>query len=501
SSWKVTPWAPSSASRCTDSTGSSGLRVASPNGSRPSQPTVHRPKVNLSSGVGVRDCVIACSRRSRRASLIRKRGIQIPPPNLLLRGRRRYPHLAGPPEPSREPTEGTRMSPTAARIVIGVDSSTQSTKALAVDVDSGAVVGQGRAAHTVSGGAGRESDPEQWWEALVTALEQTGYADAAQAVAIGGQQHGLVTLDEKGAPVRPALLWNDVRSAPQAQALVRRFGAPWWAQRTGSVPGASFTIAKWAWLRENEPEAADRVAAIRLPHDYLTERLTGTATTDRGDASGTGWWTPQGYATQLLDEVGLASSMLPRVVEPGQPAGQVRAAGSGTGRGSAVPLREGTLVGAGTGDNMAAALGLGLEPGVPVLSLGTSGTVYAVTRGRPTDPSGTVAGFADALGAWLPLACTLNCTLAVDRIASLLSLDRQAVEPGGSAVVLPYFDGERTPNLPFASGLLTGLRHDTTPGQLLQAAYDGAAYSLLAALDDVLRAGGEELAADTPLLL
>ncbi|HEU5426379.1 MAG TPA: xylulokinase [Actinocrinis sp.] len=393
------------------------------------------------------------------------------------------------------------MSPTAARIVIGVDSSTQSTKALAVDVDSGAVVGHGRAAHTVSGGAGRESDPQQWWEALVTALEQTGCAETAQAVAIGGQQHGLVTLDGKGTPVRPALLWNDVRSAPQARALVERFGAPWWAQRTGSVPGASFTIAKWAWLREHEPEAADRVTAIRLPHDYLTERLTGEATTDRGDASGTGWWTPQGYDTELLGHVGLTASMLPQVVEPGQPAGRVRAAASGTGRGSAIPLREGTLVGAGTGDNMAAALGLGLEPGVPVLSLGTSGTVYAVTRGRPTDPSGTVAGFADALGAWLPLACTLNCTLAVDRIAALLNLDRQAVEPGGSAVVLPYFDGERTPNLPFASGLLTGLRHDTTPGQLLQAAYDGAAYSLLAALDDVLRAGGEKLAADTPLLL
>ena len=393
------------------------------------------------------------------------------------------------------------MSPTAARIVIGVDSSTQSTKALAVDVDSGAVVGQGRAAHTVSGGAGRESDPEQWWEALVTALEQTGYADAAQGVAIGGQQHGLVALDEKGVPVRPALLWNDVRSAQQAEALVERFGAQWWAQRIGSVPTASFTNAKWAWLRENEPEAADRVAAIRLPHDYLTERLTGSATTDRGDASGTGWWTPEGYDTELLGQIGLSPSLLPQVVPPGQPAGQVRAARSGTGRGSAVPLRDGTLVGAGTGDNMAAALGLGLAAGAPVLSLGTSGTVYAVTRGRPGDPSGTVAGFADALGAWLPLACTLNCTLAVDRIAALLGLDREAVQPGGSAVVLPYFDGERTPNLPFASGLLTGLRHDTTPGQLLQAAYDGAAYSLLAALDDVLRAGGEQLAADTPLLL
>jgi xylulokinase len=397
-----------------------------------------------------------------------------------------------PPGPGgREPSEETTMS-AAARVVIGVDSSTQSTKALAVDVDSGEVLGQGRAPHTVSTGAARQSDPRQWWDALVTALEQTGYADRAQAVAIGGQQHGLVTLDEHGEPVRPALLWNDVQSAPQAEALVEEYGADWWAERVGSVPGASFTITKWAWLREHEPEVAARVAAVRLPHDYLTERLTGVGTTDRGDASGTGWWTPQGYDAELLDRVGLSPALLPQVVEPGKVAGAVRA---GT------PLREGTPVGAGTGDNAAAALGLGLEPGVPVLSLGTSGTVYAVARRRPTDPSGVVAGFADALGGWLPLACTLNCTLAVDRIAALLGLDRQAVEPGGSAVLLPYLDGERTPNLPFASGLLTGLRHDTTPGQLLQAAYDGAAYSLLAALDDVLRWGGEQLGEDTELLL
>ncbi|HEV2347967.1 MAG TPA: xylulokinase [Actinocrinis sp.] len=391
------------------------------------------------------------------------------------------------------------MSGAAARVVIGVDSSTQSTKALAVDVDTGEVVGQGRAPHTVSGGAARESDPREWWEALVSALGQTGFADTAAAVSIGGQQHGLVTLDAQGDPVRPALLWNDVRSAPQAAALVKEVGARWWAERIGSVPAASFTVTKWAWLRENEPESAERVTAVRLPHDYLTERLTGRGTTDRGDASGTGWWTPQGYDTRVLERVGLDSALLPEVVEPGKPAGTVRIdAGRG---GSPTPLREGVLVGAGTGDNAAAALGLGLLPGAPVLSLGTSGTVYAVTRGRPADPSGIVAGFADALSGWLPLACTLNCTLAVDRFATLLGLDRQAVEPGGTAVVLPYLDGERTPNLPFASGLLTGLRQDTTPGQLLQAAYDGAAFSLLAALDDVLREGGEQLASDTPILL
>ena len=384
------------------------------------------------------------------------------------------------------------MAPTA-RVVIGVDSSTQATKALAVDIDSGEILGEGRAPHTVTGtGGARESDPEQWWGALTTALAGTGHADAAQAVSIGGQQHGLVTLDAAGLPVRPAMLWNDVRSAPQARELVERLGADAWARRVGSVPTAAFTIAKWAWLLAEEPQAARATAAVRLPHDYLTGRLTGGATTDRGDASGTGWWTGDGYDQEILASVGLDRAMLPTVLGPGQSAGTALDGG---------PLRAGTLVAAGTGDNMAAALGLGLTPGRPVLSLGTSGTVYAVTEGRPADPTGTVAGFADALDGWLPLACTLNCTQAVDRVAALLGRDRADVEPGGSVVMLPFLDGERTPNLPDASGLLHGLRHDTTPGQILQAAYDGAAYALLAALDDVLKAGGQAADPDVPLLL
>ncbi|MFD9595360.1 xylulokinase [Kitasatospora sp. NPDC059973] len=378
------------------------------------------------------------------------------------------------------------------RVVIGVDSSTQSTKALAVDIDTGTVLGEGRAPHTVSEGAGRESDAEQWWRALDEAVSGTGWAGRASAVSIAGQQHGLVTLDAAGAPVRPVLLWNDVRSAPQAAALRAGIGPAEIVRRTGSLPTAAFTAPKWAWLRANEPAAADRVAAVRLPHDFLTERLTGEAVTDRGDASGTGWWGPDGYDEDVLDRIGLDPALLPQVLVPGAPAGLVR---PGT------ALREGALVAAGTGDNMAAALGLGLRPGQPVLSLGTSGTVYAVGRKRPLDASGTVAGFADALGGWLPLACTLNCTLAVDRVAGLLGRGREEVEDGGTVVVLPYLDGERTPDLPGASGLVHGLRHDTTPGEVLQAAYDGAAHALLTALDEVLRAGGEEPAGDEPLLL
>ncbi|MCF3118390.1 xylulokinase [Streptomyces arenae] len=380
-------------------------------------------------------------------------------------------------------------------LVVGVDSSTQSTKALVVDAATGRIVARGQASHRVSRGEYRESDPQDWWDALCAALAQCGRAAReAAAVSIGGQQHGLVTLDKDGAPVRPALLWNDVRSAPQARHLVERLGGPKvWADRVGSVPGPSFTVTKWAWLAEHEPAVARATAAVRLPHDYLTERLTGVGTTDRGDVSGTGWWASasETYDEAILDMVGLDPALLPRVADPGEVVGTVHSGGE-------LPFSRGTLVAPGTGDNAAAALGLGLHPGTPVLSLGTSGTVYAVSEHRPADPTGTVAGFADARGAWLPLACTLNCTLAVDRVASLLGLEREAVEPDGSVTVLPYLDGERTPNLPHASGVLHGLRHDTTPGQVLQAAYDGAVHALLGALDLVLDSDADR---SSPLLL
>lgn len=207
------------------------------------------------------------------------------------------------------------MSAAEGPLVVGVDTSTQSTKALVVDVATGRVVASGQAPHTVTSGAGRESDPRQWWDALTEALRQCGQAaHEAAAVSIGGQQHGLVTLDAHGEPVRPALLWNDVRSAPQSHRLTEELGgAKFWAERTGSVPAASFTVTKWAWLAEHEPEAVRATRAVRLPHDYLTERLTGQGTTDRGDVSGTGWWASgtEAYDEEILAHVGLDPALLP----------------------------------------------------------------------------------------------------------------------------------------------------------------------------------------------
>ena len=386
-------------------------------------------------------------------------------------------------------------------LIAGVDCSTQSTKAVVVDSESGEIVATGRAQHTVTGTDGaRETHPDVWWDALCHALAETGLADQIAAISVAGQQHGLVCLDAAGRPLRPAMLWNDTRSASDAIGLLETMGgAAGWASRIGVVPVASFTASKWAWIRRREPDVASRTAAIRLPHDYLTERLAGVGVTDRGDASGTGWWSSatEDYSREVLELPGIALpvGLLPRVLKPTEAAGSVTPAAA-----AATGLSIGTLVGVGTGDNMGAALGLGLKPGAPVVSLGTSGTAYMVSTTRTADPSGDVAGFADASGRFLPLACTLNCTLAVDRVAELLRLDRDDVAPSGGVVSLPYFDGERTPNVPDASAAILGLRHDTDPRSILMATYEGAAVGILDALETIDRCSSG-IDRDAPLVL
>jgi xylulokinase len=382
-----------------------------------------------------------------------------------------------------------------------VDCSTQATKVLVVEPDDGSVVATGRAPHEVTGSGGaRETHPDVWWDALRTALAETGRAGEVGAVSVAGQQHGLVVTGDDGRPLRPAVLWNDTRSAPDAAELRDALGPEAWAERVGLVPVPSFTVTRWAWLRRTEPEVAAATRAIRLPHDWLTERLSGRGATDRGDASGTGWWSTRDEA--YLDEVlklpavELDAALLPEVLGPSEAAGSV-----GTAAAAELGLPAGALVGPGTGDNMGAALGLGLAAGEPVISLGTSGTAYAAMSRRAVDPGGLIAGFADATGGFLPLAATLNCTLAVDRIAEWLGMERDAVSADRTDVtVLPYLDGERTPNLPRAAGTISGLRHETTGDEILLAAYEGAVSSLVEALE-LLASVGSGLDRDAPVVL
>jgi xylulokinase len=386
-------------------------------------------------------------------------------------------------------------------LVAGVDCSTQSTKVLLIESDDGSVVATGSAPHRVDGVEGaRETHPDVWWNALQIGLAQTGRAREVRSIAIAGQQHGLVVLDGAGRPLRPAQLWNDTRAAEDAFHLIDALGgSEVWAERTGLVPVASFTVSKWAWLRRVEPATAAATRHVRLPHDYLNGCLTGQGSTDRGDASGTGWWSSldESYDDEILalPSLELASELLPSVRKPTELAGEVSlAAATHTG------LSHGTLVGPGTGDNMGAALGLGLEPGVPVMSLGTSGTVYMSSETRSADASGTVSGFADATGRFLPLVATLNCTQAVDRLAQWLGLERESIATRSGVVVFPYLDGERTPNLPRASGAIMGLRHTTTSEEILLAGYEGVVLGLIDALDEVA-AQSSGIEPDAPLIL
>lgn len=397
-------------------------------------------------------------------------------------------------------------------LVAGVDSSTQSCKVVVRDASSGVIVRSGRAPHP----AGTEVDPGAWETALLTAVADAGGLDDVAAISVIAQQHGMVALDADGVVVRPALLWNDNRSAAAAADLIREFGAAGLAARTGSVPVASFTSTKLRWLRDAEPEVAARVAAVALPHDWLTWRLRGygpaddaaaplgpdlaALVTDRSDASGTGYFDAGSgdYDRDLLVAALGHDAVLPRVLRPDERAG----ATAGT-----HGIRPGLVIGAGAGDNAGAALGLGAVDGDVVVSIGTSGTVFAVTDVPTRDATGAVAGFADAAGAFLPLVATLNAARIIDAAAGLLGVDhgelgRLALEapPGADGLVLqPYFEGERTPNRPDARGTLFGmtLASTTRPG-FARAAIEGMLCGLADGLDALRMAG---VGADRILLI
>ena len=386
------------------------------------------------------------------------------------------------------------------KLVAGVDSSTQSCKVVIRDLETGALVRSGSAKHP----DGTEVDPAAWWVALNTALNQAGGLDDVEAISIAGQQHGMVLLDANGEVIRPALLWNDTRSAQAALDLIDEFGVETLVKRSGSAPVASFTITKLRWVRDNEPANAAKVAAVALPHDWLTWRLRGFGPagesthgpvleeliTDRSDASGTGYFNPE---TNQYDDLLVIAALghlpiLPRILVPGESAGPVVSGDSHA------------LVACGAGDNAGAALGLGAKDGDIIVSLGTSGTIFGVSSTHPHDLTGTIAGFADASGLYLPIAVTLNAARILSTTAGLLNVDfdelaRLALKaPSGSdgLVLVPYFEGERTPNLPHAKASLHGMSiASTTRENLARAAIEGMLCGLNAGLQALSALGIE----------
>lgn len=378
-------------------------------------------------------------------------------------------------------------------VVLGVDSSTQSTKVLAVDLETGEILGEAREPHT-----GEDTqDPNDWWRALRIAVNgAVREGQTVRGLSVAGQQHGCVTIDGQGQPVRPAPLWNNVDAAPDADRLNAMAD---FAQAVGTRLVASVTISKLAHLARTAPDDLARTVSVGLPHDWLNIKLTGELATDRGDASGSGWWSPaEGRVRRDLLALAVGEEVaerlrLPRVCGPEEPAGALSA-----GAASELEIPAGIPVGPGTGDNMGSAIGVGAAPGEYVISLGTSGTAFAVSEHATADPTGAICGFADATGRYMPLACMLNCTRVFDTIATLLgisrleALDRAGkVAPGADGLLLlPYLAGERTPNLPATTGTLYGLTAEaTSPDNLLRAAIDGVAAGLAYCVEALRKLG------------
>ncbi|MEV4616286.1 FGGY family carbohydrate kinase [Kitasatospora sp. NPDC049258] len=376
-------------------------------------------------------------------------------------------------------------------IVAGIDSSTTRTRIVACDSDTGAVLRTGKAPHPLPDGVDArttEVDPQTWLHSLGDAAAG-GLLEGVRAIGVCAQQHGLIGLDAGGVLVRPALLWNDPRSAGAAAALLDALGGPGpWVEAIAAVPAPTYTIAKLRWLAEFEPASAKRIAEVLLPHDWLVSQLLGSPkrrTTDRGDASGTGYWSPiTGEYRQDLIKLAVGHELrVPDVLGPAEPAGHTP---------------EGLLISAGTGDNMAAALGLGLGLGDAVVSLGGNGTIFAVHDRAVVDPTGLISSFADATGRHLPMVGTLNAAQVLRSTATVLGTDLEGLSdlalqssPGAyGLVLLPYLDGERTPKLPHAAGTLTGLRMESmAPQHFARAAVEGMLCNIADAVD-VLRSHG-----------
>ena len=375
------------------------------------------------------------------------------------------------------------------QLIAGVDSSTQSVKVVIRDSQTGELVRQGRASHP----DGTEVDPVHWLNGLNAAISDAGGIEDISAISIAGQQHGMVALDSEGDVVRNALLWNDVRSADAAESLNREAGGDVEiAKKVGSKLVASFTAAKLRWLADHEPENAAKTASVALPHDWLSWQLQGGKDftklfTDRSDASGTGYFDPSTskYRQEMI-ELALGKNrqiQLPRIIAASEFGGVTQ---------------KGIPIAAGAGDNAAAALGLQAQPGDVVVSLGTSGTAFAVSQTPTHDPSGSVAGFADATGRFLPLVCTLNAARILDSACQMLGKTHDEIaqlalsaEPGANGLtLLPYFEGERTPNRPNATGVLSGMNiSNSNPADIARAMIEGMLSGLADAVDSLVALG------------
>lgn len=382
------------------------------------------------------------------------------------------------------------------RLFIGIDSGTQGTKAVIFSERQEKIIAQSYAEYPLMENelGGREQDPETWIHACEKVIKNLlALSDVSpeliKGIGVSGQQHGMVPLDEAGDVIRPAKLWCDTQTTLQCKELTDRMGGD--AQvvlETGNRMAEGFTAPKVLWMKENEPRNYEKLSTILLPHDYINYWLTGEKTTECGDASGTAYFnvTERKWSKKVLDSIDTSrnlSDCLPELISAKDPSGSINKEIS-----ELLGLSRDVLVSSGGGDNMMAAIGTGnIEPGVVTASLGTSGTVYAYSDHPVIDPNGEMASFCSSTGGWLPLICTMNVTVATELVRNLLNfsiekmnLSAENADPGSQGVVLlPYFNGERTPPLPNGSGTFLGLTSmNMTPENICRSAMEGPAMGL-----------------------
>ena len=388
-------------------------------------------------------------------------------------------------------------------LFVGLDVGTQSVKLVAYDPETHQVVASaGCPLELASGDDGSREQRAEWWiDAIRACFVRLEPALRKRVVAIGvsGQQHGFVPLDRAGNVLAPAKLWCDTSTSAECDGIMDAVGG---AQRCIELAGnpilAGYTASKLPWTRTHRSQAYAQLATILLPHDYVDFWLTGERWMEHGDASGTGWldvrrrdWSdamlaatdPQRDLRACLPPLVSADALFPILPAIADELGLPRE----------------VRIAAGGGDNMMAAIGTGnVVPGVLSMSLGTSGTLFAHADRPVVDDAGRWAAFCDSTGGWLPLICTMNCTVATEAAASLCRFSSRegdallaGTRPGADGLLmLPFLNGERTPDLPNGRGSLFGITAtNLTPANLYRAAMEGAMYSLKNGFDALTDAG------------
>lgn len=376
-------------------------------------------------------------------------------------------------------------------LFIGIDSGTQSTKAVVLDLESRTVIAEARAPHGLIEGlpvGHMEQHPSDWTRALDSVIHEVvakigpAKAERVRGIGVSGQQHGFVPLDEDRKVIRPAKLWCDTSTAAECEIITRKLGGPKAAiRKTGNLILPGFTAPKILWLKRKEPANFRRLRHILLPHDYLNFHLTGNLCMEYGDASGTALMDVRRrrWSSEVIAAIDKrVASCLPSLSASDQAAGTLLPE-----QAHAYGLSRDVVVSAGGGDNMMGAIGTGnVTPGVVTASFGTSGTIYAYSQQPVIDPLGEIAAFCSSSGGWLPLLCTMNVTTVTEQVRTLFGQDHAAmakaiagVAPGADGLLLlPYLAGERTPNVPAGSGVLFGLTPKTfTPAHFARAAMEG----------------------------